>query len=340
MKQFTIPSASQADVVYTVTVSPEGRFSCECIGFIKGKNKECRHIKDIKKELGVKTEATVREVIAQPTFLPAATGGWVAPMLAKALKDTQSFEDFENDDFVMEEKVDGHRMIVRVDDDNSVNAWARVGNSRLLPGHLRAALRNLAAGTYDGELYVPGGTSTDVTALVNQDKLQLVLFDIIKVGETLVTDIVGTDRRKMLELAASKLSPGAGVHVIEQRPPSHEALKRMWDAGLEGVIIKRKKALYHIGKRSPDWVKFKKGQIARARITGFLKGKMGPHSRIVAIDPEGIEVKCKTLNLEWLRWFKEDAERFIGKTLVFGYQERTKADGKYRHPMADHIEED
>lgn len=360
-------SKSNSTIEHTVTLKDNGSLVCTCRGF-RTPNK-CWHVKDFATKHGLniaiggelfgnsitgygcKTTPKVEQLtidlqdVARQEAVPVV-GGFVKPMLASALPDGKSIADYPAATYVLEQKIDGHRHIVERTVDGKITAWSRAGNVRELAPHILEALEHVAPATYDGELYVPGGTSTDVTDDDNFHRTRLVLFDILRVGTYSAMPETGTERRKLLEVACSKLDSEA-VHVIDQFDPSADMLEAIWAAGLEGIIIKRRAAIYQAGKRSHDWVKFKKLGAAEIIITGFIAGKLGPYSRIVGKDRHGIEVKVKTLNDQWRADFAKQAADWtggpdgfkhpaIGRTLVISYQEKTR-DGKYRHPMADHL---
>src|SRR3954471_23158967 len=98
---------------------------------------------------------------------------FIEPMLAQKPKSGKGITDFSPNDYIMEEKFDGHRMIIKVEAGKSVTAWSRLGNERDLGPKLEKAIKeSLPTCTIDSELYFPGGTSTDVVKLENLDKLE------------------------------------------------------------------------------------------------------------------------------------------------------------------------
>jgi ATP-dependent DNA ligase len=101
-------------------------------------------------------------------------------------------------------------------------------------------------------------------------------------------------------------------------------------------MLKRNDESYQPGRRV--WLKFKKELIERMKVTGFKAGKMGPHSVVCGVDAHGVKVQCKTLDNAMRAKFDTNSESFIGRTLVFNYQQKTD-DGRYRHPRCDHFEE-
>lgn len=356
MKTFKFASKSSGEE-HTTTLHDDGRLTCTCRGYRTPS--KCWHVKEVAEKEGL--DIVIGGIIFGHTVEPARTtprtlldftrpneekvvfestaNHFILPMLASALPEGQTIDHYAKPGWLLDEKVDGHRMIVHVSDQHTVMAYARSGIPRVLPAHIWNALTVVAPGTYDGELYMPGGTSTDVTALKLQHKLKLVFFDMLKVGDESCMDRAASYRRELLEVACSKLK-GDDVTVIRQFPVSQTALQAIWNQGGEGAVLKKIDATYQPGKRSPAWIKFKKQLAAIITITGFKKGLLGPHSVVCGIDESGIEVQCKTLNDEWrARFLREGGEGYVGRRLVISYQQKT-VDGRYRHPMFDHLLEE
>lgn len=333
-KLFTFQSSSQPGVEYTTVLNDGGFITCNCPGYTRRSVRECKHTKQVALSEGI---TPAREPAQVGLFEePAADSIPVQPMLASALKEGQSLADFNAREWVMEEKYDGHRLIVRKSE-RTLGAWSRQGNIRQLPPHLLRAVLCLPSGVYDGELIIPGGTSTDVTAKDKQAQARLVLFDMLAVGDELhpATDRSGLERRSLLLTAVHPGVPEV-ITVSRQMEPTMVNLRAIWEAGGEGAIVKRNTATYTPGRRSLHWVKFKKLEAAEVRVVGFEAGRLGPHAVILCEDAAGVPVKVKSLNDDWRATFSLNASSFLGRRLVIAYQEKTR-DGRYRHPMADHF---
>lgn len=333
MLSFTFPSSSSAGVVYTTLVHDGNVITCNCPGYTRRSVRECKHTKQVAAQLGI----TPSKVEQGQLF--EAPEGFIKPMLASAMPDTMSIEDYANDEWLMEEKFDGHRLIVRVTD-GEVIAWSRQGNVRRLSSALMSALRHFPAGTYDGELCIPGGTSTDVVALDKIDNACLYIFDVLTHEREVDVGLESYEvRRNILEATVSAYVPAQYNDVIglgALYDVNQHYIDAIWNAGGEGVILKRKGSLYAPGKRSKDWVKVKRLSQATLRLIGFEEGLLGPHSKLVLEDEAGQVITVKALNDAWRAAFDADPMRYLGCNVVISYQERTR-DGKYRHPMADHF---
>lgn len=292
----------------------------------------------------------------------AQSSGFINPMLASAMIEGKQIDrDFgrvtidnngTNPEWTMEEKFDGHRLVVRVEHEEAVvdqgvvegfyaikvTAWSRLGNTRTLPLHIKDLMEQMPVGVYDGELIVPTSQhSYSVTAGQSTGLEALVLFDMLEVDDNPLMGEPFGARRQMLEIAFSALDgTDLPIFLAAQFVPSMAKVQEIWDRGGEGAIIKKLSAKYSPGWRSPDWVKVKAVLSATLLITGFKNGKNGPYSIVELRDDHGIETTVKTLNNEMMRQFQQNPTAYIGKKLVISYHERLPK-GKYRHPMFDHL---
>lgn len=379
----TFPSSSNPSVVYTAMLDPvTGETTCNCKGWtVKklGKPRSCKHTKKMCADAGIvesqnplsntvaaavnsgaitishgpvfsgvdfapKSQIIIDELPAKPAapILPPAQ---VSPMLASAMPEDRKLRDYCTPEWVLEEKLDGHRLLVTIKD-GAVVATSRPGAThgatvRTLPAHITAVALELMHGIYDAELFVPGGTSSDVTRLDKRDDLVLGLFDVLELeGKSLMAMTYRVRREMLLDSAGLiDIEPGTKgpVQVLEVQPVSKQAVDKIWAAGGEGAILKRLESLYQSGYRSPDWVKIKKLEAAVLQITGFKKGKLGPNSIVELKDKNGLETAVKVLNNETLALIDKDPSAWIGKNLVISYIGKTSL-GAYRHPCWDHME--
>lgn len=281
---------------------------------------------------------------------------FVDPMLASPFP--ERFEP-KPGEWAMEEKYDGHRIVVSVGergartllDEVGVAAWSRYGKPRELPPRVREALASLPEGTYDGELVVPGARSYGVTVKEDAGSLVFVAFDVVRLGAAdLAADGLPLNvRRGLLADVARDFGmsdrPGAAPLCLGWQGPvrSWEDVKaaaiEVWARDGEGLIVKRLASKYLPGKRTKDWVKVKQLRTAVLVVVGYQPGKMGPQSTLVLRDDEGYETTVKWKNLEELRKLNADPARAVGRRLRIEFQERTP-DGGYRHPRWDRWEDE
>ncbi len=344
MKTFKFNSSS-SDKVYTTRLNDDGTTSCDCKGWtVKKLNKPrmCKHTIEVERN-NMKSVGLVALVPASEPSVTnfkkavkevASTKGFVSPMLASAMPTGRNADSFDHL-YIMEEKFDGHRLVVRVEN-GKARAWSRLGNERTLPLHIAAVMVGMPTGVYDGELIVPSSQhSYAVTDLANAGTEAFVVFDMIEVNGTSIANETNKRRVEFLTVAFTNVE-GRVVYQAQQFKPTQKAVQAIWNRGGEGAIIKRIAATYKPGYRSPDWIKVKAVANATLTIIGFEAGKNGPHSAITLRDDSGIETTVKTLDNATLREIAKNPAAWIGKRLVISFQEKTPS-GSYRHPMYDHL---
>lgn len=218
----------------------------------------------------------------------------------------------------IEEKYDGHRLMVYVNRGYDVQAHARPRSDgrmveRALPPHLKAELGKLPDGVYDGEL-MGGDVSTDVTRKDLAHTRSFVIFDCVRIGN--VTTIYQTygERRTMLEglFAAVAFDPKV-VRLATSLPLSKEEdvtrfVKAVWKTGGEGAILKKRDSLYFEGQRAGKkscplvWIKIKRVEHATLTVVGFepsqgtVRFPGHPFAKLKLRDEDGNETTVKTLN--------------------------------------------
>ena len=369
MPTFEFASSSSPGVTYRVSVSDDGsRMSCNCPGWTKrvaeDGSRSCKHLLMVRQQRLLATP-TAPPSKKNGTPVPAASGdrrvtsrstdlsasGYVQPMLACPIPEGESIDTYSgNTDWWLEEKYDGHRVIVstvptqRVGAANAVTAWSRpragsgsVGLPRQLPPHILAVLQQFPVGTYDGELIVPGGKAWNVVEAIHTASLRLVLFDVLRLDDTDLTRQPASARRRRLEALADVLFKKrvAAVQVAPAYPVSRTQVEKIWKAGGEGAILKRRSAVYRPGMRSADWLKVKRCETLVCTITGFRAGKSGPYSTVELRLPDGGTTTVKTKDAHWLREFTLNHKRYVGRQLRIEHQ--GLHDGVPRHPMFDHV---
>jgi ATP-dependent DNA ligase len=336
-KLFRFPSKSSPGKVYITTLHDDGTCTCdetpgnECRGYKYSKKipRECTHTKEVLlKEASGKP---ISKTLLNTNMCP------VKPMLASSLPEEKTISDYPADEWVLEEKYNGHRRII---DTESLRAWSRVGNEVLLPRQIANELGFWGAGLIDCELVVPGGTATDVKALENESRLELYVFDALEIvtplgaRQSLCNDPM-TYRRTFLERLAT-ITTTNFVHLAPQFGPSEEGLQEIWDRGGEGAVLKRKSSLYQSMKRSRDWVKFKREIPHAMMIVGFGGGEYGPYSVLLLEDEEGATTSVKTKDGSWREAIAAAPGRFLHQILMIEHRGRTEA-GSFVSPMADHF---
>lgn len=343
---WTFPSSS-GNATYTTQLNEDGSLTCDCRGWTMkrpDKPRECKHIKGLIKDNGWPRTVVGDLIVIDPSKVvdvPVVQDQSVErtdhapPMAMKASGMTDPVTNGEFDakygdgQWVMEEKFDGHRCVVRKAGDQFT-----VNLAKGIPADVQAALSLLPDGVYDGELTVPGGNSWDVARL--DKKKILILFDVLEIMGKSVMELTYTERHDMLVLAVQHANGHPALGVTTPVKPSWAEVERIWESQGEGVILKRVASRYQPGARGADWVKVKGLESHATTIIGFLPGSFGPHSIIRLRFDDGVETRVKTKNNDWLAMFAKDPESFIGRRLVIECQMRINGEAP-RHPMAKSI---
>ena len=101
--------------------------------------------------------------------------------------------------------------------------------------------------------------------------VELVLFDVLQVGDRSTVGLPLSDRRTVLRSLADDLPPGVQVAAVFDDGP--ELLAAAAHQGLEGVIAKRAGSLYLPGRRTSDWVKVKVQRRQEMVVGGWADGQ-------------------------------------------------------------------
>lgn len=361
--QETYRSSSRPRDYFTGVDSKSGLLSCTCPGWINKREgmprwcDHCRKFTEAHPELKFEerdeqyflvSKASPKRMVLAPRPAPKMTA-FIQPMKAIKIPDGWDADRYRGGDWAMEEKFDGHRLIVQAafagrGKGMSISAWSGGEKQRTLPVQIHDAMTNMPPGIYDGELIVPGMHSYDVTAGMNSGKEVLILFDILETIAHSTTHLPYKERRQLLAEAFKLcmperswlINPRSGpVQLIRTMTPLQKSVERIWKRGGEGVILKHVESTYQPGYRSDQWIKIKAVASAVFTVIGYEKGKVGDYSAVQIQDSEGIVTTVKTLDNATMREIAAAPRKFLGRKLVISYQERTP-NGKYRHPMWDH----
>jgi bifunctional non-homologous end joining protein LigD len=201
-------------------------------------------------------------------------GSFIEPMKAQ-LSDRPAFD---SEDWLFEIKWDGYRAIAEISK-GAYKLYSRNGHTfdKAYP-KVFAALSAIKKDTVlDGEIVVfddSGKPSFQRLQNYNsRDKhlIQFYVFDIIELDGKMLVDTPLIERKEILR----KMLPESNVirycdHVEDEGKMLFKEMQKM---GLEGMIAKRKKSKYLIGKRTTDWLKIKNVQSQEAIIIGFTEPK-------------------------------------------------------------------
>ncbi|GAA2029713.1 ATP-dependent DNA ligase [Agromyces tropicus] len=201
------------------------------------------------------------------------------------------------DDWAIEWKWDGIRVVARVED-GGVRLVSRNGVDQTATypelGALASALR--ADAVVDGEIVALDeagrpdfgllqqrmnlGRPREVAAAATSVPVRLHLFDVLEVAGVPTVDEPYDLRRRRLERL---LRPGVDAPV--DVPPVVDldaiaALEEARRAGLEGIVAKRRASTYRPGVRSDDWVKVKLSRTQAVVVGGYRVGTGSRAGRI------------------------------------------------------------
>jgi ATP-dependent DNA ligase len=300
---------------------------------------------------------TERDIL-QPFTSVVPKDVYVKPMLASPMPNLpdqrvatllSALSRYPASDWVLEEKFDGHRVTVAVGD-FGVCAWSRprAGKEalvRTLPPHISAAFGHFPAGTYDGELFIPGAVSTSVTDLKNAGKEVFVVFDITRLLGNDVCAAPWDERRQYLEQMFRRdhiIAATPSIQLSQVFEPHPDMVRRIWAQGGEGAILKRRRAAYRPGARSADIIKIKSLETDVLVVTGFEAGKLGSHSVLLLRNPkDGSTTSIASMGGggAMVKAIHANPQKFLGRPVRIEYQLRT-ADGGYRHPRFDRWEDE
>jgi bifunctional non-homologous end joining protein LigD len=198
-----------------------------------------------------------------------------APMLATAGRPRGSL-----DDWTVEAKIDGWRVLVGVDRSGTAHVQTRRGRTLAAVIPEVTALRDLGVELIlDGELIVGDGRPADFYRLAGALSARspaagsapcFVAFDLLRLDGTNLMDRPQYERRHLLQHVAGILGahalpivpsyPGVDVDHVLSSCESHQ---------LEGVVLKQRNATYRPGTRSADWRKIKCAAWAEHRTRRF-----------------------------------------------------------------------
>jgi DNA ligase-1 len=251
----------------------------------------------------------------------------------------------------MQPKLDGVRCVIKLGDNNEVQAFSRTGKPWLNIAHITNSLHYFFTQhpdiILDGELYnhdlrddfnkiISLVRKTKPTPSDRDEASKLVQFHCYDYIETILNENYSY---RMNQLATSDMYSYCVKHVYttaitqDQANIQHQA---NLDEGYEGSILRLDKP--YECKRSYNLQKFKDFHDTEAFIVGYQAGKgkrTGTLGKFLMMDDDGIEFGCppgKGYNYKDLTNILDNVSDYIGKRATFTYFERTPA-GSYRHPM-------
>lgn len=300
---------------------------------------------------------------------------FIEPMLASATPEKKRATLSDRSGYVLEPKHDGMRAIISKHD-GEVKIYSRVGleYQEHLPT-LVAEASKLPDGTViDGELMVVSvwesihGHPVAVAdfnqtmrimgsgpekAISRQDAnaIEFCAFDLIKVGNVSFENDAYELRRTALEVLLEDFPMPSIFQNAVINSWDDSTITALWQAGIEGAILKNTNSVYIPGKRRANtWYKVKAELTADVVVTGFTDAKEGKTGKFVgkigaitfgAYDDEGYisEIgQCSGMNdAERDRWtaIRDSGEDYTQRVIEVKYNDLVGSGtfGTPRHPQ-------
>lgn len=207
---------------------------------------------------------------------------FIEPMLLE-----QKEKPFDNDDYIYEPKIDGHRLILSKIDGNTT-LYTRHNNECTVQYPELQTLPIDKDIILDGEVYcVDENGAVDfelvmhrfqtrghnkVSAAAKRLPIGYMVFDILHYDGV---DLRGLPLMQRKEILNSVVPDAPHIHNIQYIEKEGTALfDAIKQQDLEGIVCKRKDSVY-VGKRSVDWVKIINYQYANVFISGYRKDEFG-----------------------------------------------------------------
>ncbi len=207
----------------------------------------------------------------------------ISPMLIAQMQ-----EPFDNPEWIYELKLDGCRCIAYLEHDRVILRNKR--NMELLPRFLELQdihqqVRDRCI--LDGELVVMVAGVPDFyelqkrTLLTSRTRTQLearrfpasfVAYDCLQAGKRVLLDVPLIERKQILQELVSENERIAVSRYIQEK--GTQLFELTVEKELEGVVAKKTSSFYYQGKRTKDWIKFKRMADKDFIICGYEQGQM------------------------------------------------------------------
>ena len=206
----------------------------------------------------------------------------IAPMLIAQMQ-----EPFDDPDWIYELKLDGCRCVAYLEKGKVTLRNKR--NMELLPRfpelkgiHEQVQERCIL----DGELVVLVKGRPDFYELqrrmlmTDRFKIKLgaerlpasfIAYDCLQLEKNVLLDVPLLERKKILDGLLEENERVAVSRYMEEK--GIDLFRLTEEQELEGVVAKRKSSLYHQGKRTKEWIKFKRVADADLVICGYIPGR-------------------------------------------------------------------
>ena len=257
----------------------------------------------------------------------------ISPMLLHQV------EPFDDKDYIFELKLDGIRCIAYIDTKSVVLQNKRFKDVTDIYPELKEMNKCVKHKVIlDGELVVLTDGKPDFYALqtrslmtdkfrielaAKRNPVQFVAYDIIYNNGK---DLTNLPLMKRKEILSANINEGNNLSIsryIEENGKAFFELAKK--ENLEGIVAKKKDGLYHIGKRTRDWVKIKVMQDEDLLVLGYKPDENGNVKDLILGHEENGKLKCK--GSVYLGISKEERDYIKN----FATKNKSKViDGKYK----------
>ena len=248
-------------------------------------------------------------------------------------------EPFDDKDYIFELKLDGIRCIAYIDTKSVVLQNKRFKDVTDIYPELKEMNKCVKHKVIlDGELVVLTDGKPDFYALqtrslmtdkfrielsAKRNPVQFVAYDIIYNNGK---DLTNLPLMKRKDILSTNINEGNNLSIsryIEEKGKAFFELAKK--ENLEGIVAKKKDGLYHIGKRTRDWVKIKVMQDEDLIVLGYKPDEKGNVKDLILGYEENGELKSKGsvylgISKEERDYIKNFAKKNKGKAI----------DGKYK----------
>ena len=209
----------------------------------------------------------------------------IEPMLCE-IGDPALLDELTDKEWVVEKKYDGERIIAQLEK-GRVSLWTRrdLDVAHKFPEIVDSimSLNDRQHIVLDGELTVEGGFE-NLHKRQTEDRLEIKVLSRKLPATYSVFDILIVDGKEVMNRSLArrkellvKAFPSDVVRLELTRNygarNAKETFETLVGGGAEGVIAKRLSSKYTSGKRSPDWLKFKRSQTVDVEIIGARKSE-------------------------------------------------------------------
>ena len=216
-------------------------------------------------------------------------------------------EPFDDKDYIFELKLDGIRCIAYIDTKSVVLQNKRFKDVTDIYPELKDMNKCVKHKVIlDGELVVLTDGRPDFYALqtrslmtdkfrielaAKRNPVQFVAYDIIYNNGKDLTNTVLIKRKEILQKSIEEKNNLSISRYIEEKGKAFFELAKK--ENLEGIVAKKKDGLYHIGKRTRDWVKIKVMQDDDLIVLGYKPDDKGNVKDLILGYEENGKLKCK-----------------------------------------------